>query len=108
MAKNIILILLKSFLSFSLIIGLTGFSFLPPLHHSYFHKMSLESDDKIPKGSFGGDLTLFYFDLPGKGEAIRLFCVHNNIPLTDKRITREEFEVLKKDKLAYGQVGCNL
>lgn len=50
-------------------------------------------------------LTLYYFDLPGKGEAIRLLCAYANLPLKDVRISRDDFIALKQSgRLAFGQV----
>lgn len=48
---------------------------------------------------------LYYFDLPGKGEAIRLALNYANIPFEDVRLDRDSFTKLKEDgTLAYGQV----
>ena len=48
---------------------------------------------------------LYYFDLPGKGEAIRLACAHGGFALEDIRITRDEFNAMKESgKLPFGQV----
>lgn len=48
---------------------------------------------------------LYYFNLPGKGEAIRLACAHSAFPLEDIRITRDEFIAMKESgKLPFGQV----
>lgn len=50
-------------------------------------------------------LELLYFDIPGKGEAIRLVCAYMDLPLKDTRLTREEFVAAKEDgRLPYGQV----
>ena len=50
-------------------------------------------------------LKLYYFDIPGKGEAIRLLCAHYKIPLEDIRLTREEFLALKENGvLKFGQL----
>ena len=50
-------------------------------------------------------LKLYYFDIPGKGEAIRLICAHYKIPLRDVRLTPDEFAELKKEgKLKFGQL----
>ena len=53
-------------------------------------------------------LRLFYFDIPGKGECIRLLCAHAGLSLEDIRVpldNREVFDVLKKDgKLIFGQL----
>ena len=48
---------------------------------------------------------LYYFDIPGKGEAIRLACAHSGFALEDIRITRDQFIALKESgKLPFGQV----
>jgi glutathione S-transferase len=50
-------------------------------------------------------LKLYYFDIPGKGEAIRLACHYAGIPLDDVRIDRETFVQLKAaGTLRFGQV----
>ena len=53
-------------------------------------------------------LKLFYFDIPGKGECIRLLCAHAGLPLEDVRISvsdRTVFDDMKKDgKLLFGQL----
>ena len=42
-------------------------------------------------------LELFYFDIPGKGEAIRLACAYANLPLKDTRFAnRDEFTAMKE------------
>jgi glutathione S-transferase len=48
---------------------------------------------------------LYYFDLPGKGEAIRLACAHSGFALEDVRLSRAEF-IAKKERgeLPFGQV----
>jgi len=48
-------------------------------------------------------LKLTYFDIPGKGEAIRLACRHAAIPLEDHRIAHTDFPALKPT-LAFGQL----
>ena len=50
-------------------------------------------------------MKLYYFDIPGKGEAIRLLCAHYNIQLEDIRLSPEEFQKLKQNEiLKFGQV----
>ena len=53
-------------------------------------------------------MKLYYFDIPGKGDCIRLLCAHAGIPLEDVRIplaNREIFDKLKSDgKLPFGQL----
>lgn len=50
-------------------------------------------------------LKLYYFNIPGKGEAIRLACAYGGIPLDDFRMHANEFHELKvSGKLAFGQV----
>ncbi|CAJ1395887.1 unnamed protein product [Effrenium voratum] len=51
-------------------------------------------------------LKLYYFNITGKGEAIRLFCAYAGLELEDYRFAdREEFTALKADgTLPYGQV----
>lgn len=55
------------------------------------------STDFVPK--------LYYFNIPGKGEAIRLACTYGKMNFEDVRITRDEFMAMKESgKLKYGQV----
>jgi len=50
-------------------------------------------------------LKLIYFDIPGKGEAIRLACAYARVPLEDHRITTEQFQKMKASgELKFGQV----
>jgi glutathione S-transferase len=50
-------------------------------------------------------LELVYFDIPGKGEPIRLACAYAGIELKDTRIDRATLSALKEDgTLRYGQV----
>lgn len=49
----------------------------------------------INMAEIAGELELLYFDIPGKGEAIRLLCKHAGVPLKDTRLTRPEFEALR-------------
>jgi prostaglandin-H2 D-isomerase / glutathione transferase len=50
-------------------------------------------------------LELFYFDIPGKGEPIRLACAYVGIPLVDTRIDRDTLVAMKESgELKYGQV----
>eukprot|EP01036_Dinobryon_divergens_P031383 gene31383-40771_t len=59
----------------------------------------MEFTSSVPK------LRLYYFNIPGKGESIRLACAYAKLPLEDVRITNEEFSQLKANgKLAFGQV----
>ena len=53
------------------------------------------------------DLELLYFDLPGKGEPIRLFCRYIGLQFKDTRLTRQEFESLREQgKLLFNQLPC--
>jgi glutathione S-transferase len=51
-------------------------------------------------------LKLYYFDIQGKGEHIRLFCAYAGLELEDYRFaSRDEFHALKENgTLAFGQV----
>eukprot|EP00808_Paulinella_micropora_P007323 g80883.t1 len=52
-------------------------------------------------------LKLYYFDIPGKGEPIRLACAVNGIDLEDIRISYEDFNKMKEEgKLPFGQLPC--
>lgn len=55
---------------------------------------------------FGGEkLKLYYFDLSGKGEPIRLALTYAGIPFEDVMLTREQLMAMKADgTLKYGQV----
>jgi len=54
---------------------------------------------KVPK------LKLYYFDIPGRGESLRLFCIYAGLPFEDCRLTQEEFQKLKDNgKLPFGQL----
>ena len=62
----------------------------------YFFKKSKTKNNK---------LKLYYFDIPGKGEAILLACAYSNIELDDVRIDQPQFATLREDgKLPFGQV----
>jgi hypothetical protein len=39
---------------------------------------------------------LYYFDIPGKGEAIRLACAYAGYEIEDIRLNQDEFLVLKE------------
>ena len=61
--------------------------------------LSSSTNNKAPK------LKLYYFDIPGKAEAIRLLCTYSNLSFEDIRLTRAQFEELRaKNKLPFGQV----
>lgn len=51
-------------------------------------------------------LKLYYFNIKGKGEPIRLFCAYAGLELEDHRFaSRDEFTTLKTEgKLSFGQV----
>lgn len=50
-------------------------------------------------------LKLYYFDIPGKGEAIRLACTYGGIPFDDVRLGRDKFLEMKQDgRLPFGQL----
>jgi len=50
-------------------------------------------------------LKLYYFNIPGKGEPIRLACAYGGVELDDFRMHANEFHDLKvSGKLAFGQV----
>ena len=55
----------------------------------------MSSTDFTPK--------LYYFDIPGKGEAIRLSCAYAHFPLVDVRPSREEFIQMKEVRFSYDQ-----
>ena len=53
------------------------------------------------------DLELLYFDIPGKGEPIRLFFRYIGLQFKDTRLTRQEFETLREQgKLLFNQLPC--
>lgn len=51
-------------------------------------------------------LRLYYFNIKGKGEPIRLYCAYSGLKLEDKRFaSRDEFISMREGgKLAFGQV----
>jgi glutathione S-transferase len=50
-------------------------------------------------------LKLYYFNIKGKGEPIRLFCAYAGLELEDYRFAAGEFTTMKDSgKLAFGQV----
>ena len=49
---------------------------------------------------------LYYFNIPGKGEAVRTMCTYAHFPFEDIRVSRDEFVAMKEaGKLPFGQVG---
>lgn len=52
------------------------------------------------------DLKLYYFDIKGKGESIRLICAYSGLKLNDHRFeSRDEFLAMKQSsRLPFGQV----
>lgn len=66
--------------------------------------MSAEEPESKKQKTFP-KLKLFYFNIPGKGEAIRLACAYGGVPLDDFRMHSDDFHELKvSGKLAFGQV----
>merc|ERR1711865_28692 len=52
-----------------------------------------------------GEITLTYFDLYGKAEAIRMLLTHSKTPFTDNRVTGDAWAAFKvSGKCANGQV----
>jgi glutathione S-transferase len=50
-------------------------------------------------------LKLYYFNIKGKGEPIRLFCAYAGLELVDHRFAGDEFSTMKENgRLAFGQV----
>lgn len=43
---------------------------------------------------------LYYFNIPGKGEAIRLACTYSGYAIEDIRVTRDEFLAMKEVEYA--------
>jgi glutathione S-transferase len=52
------------------------------------------------------ELKLYYFDIKGKGESIRLICAYSGLKLQDHRFeSRDEFKAMKEgSRLPFGQV----
>jgi len=51
------------------------------------------------------DLKLYYFDIKGKGEQIRLICAYSGLKLEDHRFeSRDAFLAMKEGRLPFGQV----
>jgi hypothetical protein len=42
-------------------------------------------------------MELMYFDIAGKAEAIRIAAAYGKMPLTDTRLSRDDFDALKAD-----------
>ena len=42
-------------------------------------------------------MELMYFDIAGKAEAIRIAAAYGKMPLTDTRLSGDDFEALKAD-----------
>jgi len=60
---------------------------------------------EFPEVNTDTKLKLIYFDLPGKGEGIRLAAAVGGVNMEDCRITRDEFMAMKQSgELPYGQV----
>ena len=55
-----------------------------------------------PNGDFK-NCVLTYFDIPGKGECIRLALNHGSIPFVDRRVNKEGFLATQK-KTTFGQL----
>jgi hypothetical protein len=48
---------------------------------------------------------LYYFDLAGRAESIRLACIHGGMAFEDIRLSSADFQELKQSgKLSFGQV----
>merc|ERR1712166_1218082 len=58
-----------------------------------------------PEANMQGEITLTYFDLYGKAEAIRMLLTHSKTPFTDNRVTGDAWAAFKvSGKCANGQV----
>ena len=66
--------------------------------------MKRKADSSEPQ--LPSSLKLYYFDIPGKGEPIRLLCSYADLALDDHRFaSRDEFKALKESSiLPFGQV----
>lgn len=65
-------------------------------------RQKMDQDDKKVQP----DLKLYYFDIKGKGESIRLICAYAGLNLEDHRFeTRDQFLAMKNSsRLPFGQV----
>ena len=72
------------------------------------HSSSSSQRDFVVQYSLVFRMKLFYFDISGKGDCIRLLCAHAGLPLEDIRIAldnRGPFDKLKSEgKLPFGQL----
>ena len=68
--------------------------------------LSLTMGAQGSKPSSLGELKLYYFDIPGKAEPIRLACFYAGLELDDYRFgSRDEFTKMKESgELPFGQV----
>jgi glutathione S-transferase len=81
------------------------FSFARRLTEQSTQYFTCNAAIKKQKTATAPKLKLYYFNIPGKGEAIRLACAYGGIPLEDFRMHANEFHDLKvSGKLAFGQV----
>lgn len=47
-------------------------------------------------------ISLTYFDIPGPAEAIRLAFYVGDVPFEDRRVSRDDFELLKAGRCQLG------
>ena len=52
------------------------------------------------------NVKVYYFDIPGKGEAIRLALNYASVEFEDVRLTRDQFAKMKESNLSFGQLPC--
>jgi len=65
-----------------------------------------EEEEEEEHGDQQPELKLYYFDIKGKGESIRLMCAYSGLKLQDHRFeSRDEFKAMKEgSRLPFGQV----
>ena len=89
-------------------IAATAWGFFYKLESERLRRALLQSSTLTPPSNENTrpqKVVLIYFDIPGKGECIRLALKHGNIPFEDRRVKKFDDEQLKST-LTFGQLPC--
>jgi glutathione S-transferase len=63
------------------------------------------NNEKMATFTAENPLKIYYFDVPGRGEPLRLACTYGNLPFTDIRLNGEQFQEMKAlGELPFGQL----